>query len=149
MLSSFHYTLKTTSQTGGFVNAKVTYDVYFDAQRGIAYLVELQTPVNKLSHNLQTVWRAKIVNEMSGRRFEYDYLRRIYYQSRQTVQVESALYKLQEDLAKFLRTNRGTTTKDLTINTTRYPGYRLHTLTIWYDPEKFVPVRRENADRAT
>lgn len=147
MLNSSHYTLRTVSQTGDFVNAVVIYEVYFDIQQGIAYDVELQTPVNNLSRNLQTVWRARIVNEMSGRRLEYDYLRRIYYQTPQTVQVESALYKLQEDLVKFLRTNRGTAVQDLNVNGKRYQGHRLNTLTIWYDPEKFVPIRRENTDR--
>lgn len=147
MLNSFHYTLKTSSQTGDFINAVVTYEVYFDIKQGIAYQVELQAPKNKLSRSLETVWRAKIVNVMSGRRVEYDYLRRIYYQTPQTVQVESALYKLQEDLVKFLRTSRGTAVEDLNVNGKQYQGYRLNTLTIWYDPQRLVPFRRENSDR--
>jgi hypothetical protein len=147
MLNSFHYTLKTSSQTGDFINAVVNYEVYFDIKRGIAYQVELQAPVNKLSRSLETAWRAKVVNDMSGRRVEYDYLRRLYYQTPQTVQVESALYKLQEDLVKFLRTSRGTAVEDLNISGKQYQGYRLNTLTIWYDPQRLVPVRRENSDR--
>lgn len=147
MLNSFHYTLRTTSRTGDFVNAAVVYEVFFDVRQGISYQVELQTPVNRLSRQLQTVWRAKIVNDLNGRRLEYDYLRRIYYQTPQTIQVESALFKLTEDLIKFLRSSQGTAVQDLNIGGKIYQGYRLNTLTIWYDPEQFVPIRRENADR--
>lgn len=147
MLNSFHYTLKTSSLTGDFINAVVTYEVYFDIKRGIAYQVELQTPVNRLSRSLETVWRAKIVNDMRGYRVEYDVLRRIYYQTPQTIQVESALVKLQEDLVKFLRTDQGTVVGDLNIDRKQYHGYRLNTLTIWFDPERFIPIRRENTDR--
>ncbi len=147
MLNTFHYTLRTSSQTGGFINAAVRYDVYYDMNRGISYYVELQAPLNETSRSLQTVWRARIVNEARDRRLEYDELQRIYYQTRQTIQVESALYKLQEDLMEFLRTNQGIPVDDLNMDGKQYPGYRLNTLTIWYDPENFVPIRRENLDR--
>jgi hypothetical protein len=147
MLNSFHYKMRTVSQTGDFINATVNYDVYFDTGQGIAYEVELQEPVNNLSRQLQMVWHARIVNLRDGRRLEYDYLQRIYYQTRQTVQVESAFFKLQEDLLKFLRSSQGTAVGDLTIQGKQYPGYRLNTLTIWFDPENFVPIRRENVDR--
>ncbi|HEX3044860.1 MAG TPA: hypothetical protein VHY08_08890 [Bacillota bacterium] len=147
MLNSFHYKLRTVSQTGDFINAMVSYDVYFDIGRGIAYEVELQAPVSNLSREMRTAWHAKIVNPIDGHRLEYDYLQKIYYQSRQTVQVEAAFYRLEEDLLKFLRSGQGTAVGDITINGKTYPGYRLNTLTIWFDPENFVPVRRENMDR--
>ena len=147
MLNSFHYTLRTSSRTGDFINAAVTYEVYFDVRQGISYQVELQAPVSRLSRQLETVWRAKIVNDMICQRLEYDELRRIYYQTPQTIQVESALFKLQEDLIQFLRTGQGRTVQDLNIGGKQYPGYQLNTLTIWYDPERFLPVRRENMDR--
>ncbi|MCL6591014.1 MAG: hypothetical protein K6U80_13800 [Firmicutes bacterium] len=147
MLNSFHYKLRTVSQTAGFINAIVCYDVYFDTRQGIAYEVELQAPVNNLSRELRTAWLARVVNLNDGLRREYDFLQRIYYQSRQTVQVESALYQLQEDLAKFLRSNQGITVPDLTINGRQYPGYRVNNLTIWFDPKQYIPIRRENFDR--
>lgn len=147
MINSFHYKLRTASRTGDFINATVNYDVYFDTGQGIAYEVELQAPVNNLSRELKTAWHARIVNPPGGRRLEYDYLQRIYYQTRQTIEVESAFFKLQEDLLKFLRSSQGTAVGDLTIQGKRYPGYRLNSLTIWFDPENFVPVRRENNDR--
>lgn len=148
MLTSVQYTLLTTSTTGSFVNARVRYDVKYDNIRGIAYNVELQSPVSPIDRQLQIVWKASIVNLIAGDlRLEYDILKRIYYQSRQTIKVESALYQLQEDLTMFLQTTNKTQVADIVIQDRRYPGYRLHTLTIWYDPELNLPVRRLNQDR--
>lgn len=147
MPNTFHYTLRTSSRTGDFINAVVTYEVFYDVRQGIAYRVELQAPASRLSRELRPVWRAKIVNDINGRRLEYDELRRIYYQTPQTIQVESALYKLREDLLKFLWSSQGRVVQDLNIDGKQYLGYRLNTLTIWYDPEQFIPIRRENTDR--
>ncbi|HYH01769.1 MAG TPA: hypothetical protein VEC37_01580, partial [Bacillota bacterium] len=145
MLNTVHYTLRTTSVTGQMVNAIVTYDVYFDQGRGIAYDVELQARMDEMT-DLQRAWRAKIVNQNEGRRQEYDCLQRIYYQTMQTIKVESALINLQEDLQKFLQTS-AVPVSDTMVGTIGYPGRRLHTLTIWYDPQRNLPIRRENRDR--
>ena len=102
MLSSVHYQLKTTSQTENMVNAIVTYDVYYDINQGIAYEVELKAPATDIVGETPTIWHAKIVNDQMEKRLEYDLLQRIYYQTKQTIKVESALYNLQDDLRKFL-----------------------------------------------
>lgn len=147
MLNTVHYTLRTSSTTGGFINAVVTYEVNYDRNRGIAYQVELQAPPTPLSRNPETVWRARILNTVDERRLEYDMLQRIYYQTRQTVRVESALYKLQEDLRKFLESENVVEVASFTVAGRQYPGYRLNTLTIWYDPAQNLPIRRQNLDR--
>lgn len=147
MLNTVHYTLKTVSSTNGLPNAEVTYDVYYDAVVGIAYQVELKAPPTGFSRELETVWRAKIVNEIGELRLEYDLGKKIYYQTKQTIQVESPLYNLQEDVRKFLESARVTPVEDLTITGKTYPGFKLNTLTIWIDPEQFLPVRRVNLDR--
>lgn len=147
MLNTVHYTLRTGSATGDFINAAVTYDVYYDRERGIAYQVELQAPVTELSRDLETVWRANILNTNDDRRFEYDILQRIYYQTRQTVRVERSLYNLQEDLRKFLENEAAVQVGSFIIEGREYPGYRINTLTIWYDPDQYLPVRRQNLDR--
>lgn len=147
MLNTVHYTMRTTSATGDFINAVVTYDVYYDQTRGIAYQVELQAPRTELSRDLETVWRANILNTNDERRLEYDILQRIYYQTRQTMRVERALYNLQEDLKKFLESEGVVEVASFTIEGKVYPGYRLNTLTIWYDPIQYLPIRRQNLDR--
>lgn len=147
MLNTVHYTLRTSSATGDFINAVVTYDVYYDRERGIAYQVELQAPVTELSRDLETAWRANILNDNDDRRFEYDILQRIYYQTRQTIRVERSLYNLQEDLRKFLENEAAVQVGSLIIEGREYPGYRINTLTIWYDPDQYLPVRRQNLDR--
>lgn len=147
MLNTVEYTLRTSSTTGDFINAVVTYEVSFDRNRGIAYQVELQAPTTELSRDLETVWQAEILNTNDERRLEYDILQRIYYQTRQTVRVERALYNLQEDLEKFLESPGAEEVASFTINGRQYPGYRLNTLTIWYDPAQYLPVRRQNLDR--
>jgi hypothetical protein len=146
MINTVHYTLRTTSYTGSRINAVVTYEVYFDRGRGVAYDVELQTPATGTT-NLQQMWRAKIVNLNEGRRWEYDYLKRIYYQTAQTVKVENALINLQEDLTKFIRRDKAVPVPEVARGQVRYPGKRLATLTIWYDTQNYLPVRRENRDR--
>lgn len=147
MLNTVHYTLRTSSATGDFINAAVTYDVYYDRERGIAYQVELQAPVTELSRDLETAWRANILNDNDDRRFEYDILQRIYYQTRQTIRVERSLYNLREDLRKFLENEAAVQVGSLIIEGREYPGYRINTLTIWYDPDQYLPVRRQNLDR--
>lgn len=147
VLNTVHYRLRTTSLTGQFTNAITTYDVYYDNAIGIAYEVELQAPVSPLSLTVQPVWRARIVNEVGGRRFEYDQLQRIYYQTNQTIRVESSLYNLQADLMQFLNSSQLVAVEDRVIGGRSYPGYRLNTLTIWYDPVQYLPVFRENLDR--
>lgn len=147
MLTTVHYTLRTTSITGQMTNGIVTYEVYFDRARGIAYDVELQGLLGASVPNQQQAWRAKIVNQNEGRRQEYDCLKRIYYQTLQTVKVESALYNLQEDLMKFLQSSEAVSVSDTTVGNVRYPGKRLNTLTIWYDPQQNLPIRRENRER--
>jgi len=147
VLDSVHYTLRTTSQTGSFVNTAVTYEVYFDRSRGIAYSVNLEAPPNELSNQLEPVWQAKIVNDRQGLRLEYDILQKIYYQTPQTMEVESALFKLQEDLFMFLQSSETVPVPDITKSGQNYPGSRLNTLTIWYDPVRFLPIQRVNEDR--
>lgn len=147
MLSFVHYTLRTTSITNTLVNAVVTYDVYYDATRGLAYQVELQTPLNGADTQFETAWQARIVYDLNQRRLEYDLLQRIYYQTRQTMRVERAMYNLQEDLMKFLSSSRLHPAEELTREGRRYPGFTLYTLTIWFDPVHNLPVRRENRDR--
>ena len=147
MLNTVEYTLRTSSTTGDFINAVVTYEVSYDSNRGIAYQVELQAPTTELSRDLETVWQARILNTNDERRLEYDIRQRIYYQTRQTVRVERALYNLQEDLRKFLESPGAEEVASFTINGRQNPGYRLNTLTIWYDPVQYLPVRRENMDR--
>lgn len=147
MLNTVHYTLRTSSATGDFINAVVTYDVYYDRERGIAYQVELQAPVTELSRDLETAWRANILNNNDDRRFEYDILQRIYYQTRQTIRVERSLYNLREDLRKFLENEAIVQVGSFIMEGREYPGYRLNTLTIWYDPDQYLPVRRQNLDR--
>jgi len=129
VLDSVHYTLRTTSQTGSFVNTAVTYEVYFDRSRGIAYSVNLEAPPNELSNQLEPVWQAKIVNDRQGLRLEYDILQKIYYQTPQTMEVESALFKLQEDLFMFLQSSETVPVPDITKSGQNYPGSRLNTLT--------------------
>ena len=147
MLNTVEYTLRTSSTTGDFINAVVTYEVSFDSNRGIAYQVELQAPITELSRSLETVWQARILNTNDERRLEYDILQRIYYQTRQTIRVESSFYNLQEDLREFLESAGAEEVASFTINGRQYPGYRLNTLTIWYDPVQYLPVRRQNMDR--
>lgn len=147
MLNTVHYTLRTTSATGDFINAVVAYEVYYDRNRGIAYRAELEAPPTELSRELETVWLANILNTKDDRRLEYDILQRIYYQTRQTINVERALYRLQEDLLKFLESENKVEVGAFTIEGRQYPGYRLNTLTIWYDPVRYLPVRRLNVDR--
>jgi hypothetical protein len=147
MISTVHYTLRTTSLTGNRINAVVTYDVYYDRAQGIAYEVELQAHPEANAPNLERMWQAKIVNLNEGRRLEYDYLKRIYYQTAQTIKVESALINLQEDLTKFLRRDKAVPVQELSSGNVRYPGKRIATLTIWYDSKNFLPLRRENRER--
>jgi len=129
------------------VNAVVTYDVYYDRSRGIAYDVKLQGFIRENTPEQEWIWRAKIVNQNEGRRQEYDYLKRIYYQTPQTVKVERALYNLQEDLTKFLQNSAAVPEADTVVGGVSYPGKRLYTLSIWYDPQRNLPIRRENRDR--
>ncbi|HEY8463180.1 MAG TPA: hypothetical protein VIM29_04040 [Bacillota bacterium] len=147
MLNTVHYTLRTTSLTGEMVNAVVTYDVYYDRSRGIAYDVKLQGFIRENTPEQEWIWQAKIVNQNEGRRQEYDYLKRIYYQTPQTVKVERALYNLQEDLTKFLQNSAAVPEADTVVGGVSYPGKRLYTLSIWYDPQRNLPIRRENRDR--
>ncbi|HEY8344970.1 MAG TPA: hypothetical protein VIL66_07250 [Bacillota bacterium] len=147
MLSSVHYTLRTTSLTNTLVNAVVTYDVYYDAARGLAYQVELQTPLNGADNQFETAWQARIVYDLKHKRLEYDLLQRIYYQTRQTIRVERAMYNLQEDLLSFLSSSRLYPAEEFTREGRNYPGFTLYTLTIWFDPVHNLPVRRENRDR--
>lgn len=147
MLNTVHYTLRTVSSTAGLVNADVTYDVFYDLAKGIAYEVELKVPMTEGAVDLQTVWHARIFNDAAGIRLEYDQLQRIYYQTCQEVGVESALFKLGEDLRKFFMSGQVSVVEPLAIGGSSYPGYRLNTLTIWIDPERYLPVRRENLDR--
>lgn len=171
MFNTMHYTLRTTSMTGTLTNAVATYDVFFDAARGIAYEVVLQAPPIFIEEAAQlppaseaaqavaglpatgiapqpllTWWNAKIVQYVGDKRLEYDMLKRIYYQTRQTIQVESALFKLQEDVTKFLEAG-ATRVEPFVSGGVSYPGYRLYTLTIWIDPQTRLPVRRVNMDR--
>lgn len=146
MLNSVHYTLRTTSVTGNLVNAAVTYDVYFDRNKGIAYHVNLEAATPE-STQLRQAWEARIVNQTSGLRLEYDYLKRIYYQTQQTMKVESALFNLEEDLTKFLKSSKAVPVEDTVIDGKKYPGSKLYTLTIWYDPVQMLPVKRINLDR--
>ncbi|MGD8401614.1 MAG: hypothetical protein PVH64_11900 [Bacillota bacterium] len=147
MINTVHYSLRTASFTGNRLNAVVTYEVYYDRARGIVYNVGLQAYPREGAANLELIWQAKIVNLNEGRRLEYDFLKRIYYQTAQTVKVESALINLQEDLTKFVRCNQAKPVKELDSAGIRYPGKRLATLTIWYDAQQFLPVRRENRER--
>ncbi len=147
MLNTVHYTLKTTSlQAGRLVNALVTYDVYFDVNRGIAYEVQLQAPPEELSEQLVLMWNARIFNDLGMKRLEYDILQRIYYQTRQTIKVESELYKLQEDLIKFLEADSLDPVDDFELGGRLYPGFKLYTLTIWYDPDTMLPIHRINQE---
>jgi hypothetical protein len=147
MFNTVHYTLRTTSLTLRRVNAVVTYDVFYDGAWGIAYDAELHAPPEETVTELQLMWRAKIVNQNEGMRLEYDCLKRIYYRTLQTIKVESALYNLKEDLTKFLNSAAAVPIDPMTIGNIPYPGKRLYTLTIWYDPERNLPMRRENRDR--
>jgi hypothetical protein len=147
MIGAVHYILRTTSFTRRRINAVVTYDVYYDGARGIAYDAELYAPPEETVREPQLLWRAKIVNQIDGRRQEYDYLKRIYYQTLQTIKVESALYQLEEDLGKLINNAAAVPVESMTIGNIAYPGRRLYTLTVWYDPERNLPVRRENRDR--
>jgi hypothetical protein len=147
MINTVHYTLKTTSFTSNHINAAVTYEVYYDRAQGIAYHVELREYLREGSVNPQLRWQAKIVNSNEGRRLEYDYLKRIYYRTAQTVKVESALINLQEDVTKFVRRNQAVPVRELDNAGIRYPGKRLATLTIWYDAQQFLPIRRENREQ--
>mgnify|MGYP001204851216 FL=1 len=146
MLNTVHYTLRTVSSTEGLVNAEVTYDVFYDRARGIAYEVQLKAPVEE-TMVLQTVWHARILNDTGGIRREYDELQRIYYQTCQTMEVESALFKLGEDLRKIFLSEQVVMVEPLVIGGNSYPGYQLDTLTIWVDSQRYLPVRRENRDR--
>ncbi len=147
MPNSVHYILRTTSLTNNTVNAEVIYDVYYSTSQGIAYQVELKVPAAELGGQLSTVWYAKIVNDTRERRFEYDILKKIYYQTRQTIMVEAALYNLEKDLKKFLASNKLKPAQDQVISGSAFPGKTLNTLTIWYDPARSLPVRRVNQDR--
>ena len=98
---------------------------------------------------LQTVWHARIPNDTGGIRREYDELQRIYYQTCQTMEVESALFKLGEDLRKIFLSEQVVMVEPLVIGGNSYPGYQLDTLTIWVDSQRYLPVRRENRDRET
>jgi hypothetical protein len=147
MINTAHYTLRTTSLTSNRLNALVSYEVHYDRSQGIAYEVELQARPEANAAKLERMWRAKIVNRNEGRRQEYDMLKRIYYQTAQTVKVEAALTNLQEDLTKFLRRPAALPAQELAIGNIRYPGKRIATLTIWYDPKHFLPIRRENRER--
>jgi hypothetical protein len=146
MINTVHYTLRTTSYTDSRINAVVTYEVYYDRAQGVAYDVELLAPLEGVG-KLRQMWRAKIVNLNDGRRLEYDYLKRFYYQTAQTVEAENALINLQEDLTKFLRRDKAVPVREVARGEMRFPGKRLHTLTIWYDAQNFLPVRRDNRDR--
>lgn len=95
---------------------------------------------------LRTVWHARIVNYVGQKRLEYDIIKKIYYQSRQTIRVESALFNLQEDIRKFLAANP-TPVAPMSYGEKTFPGYKLFTLTIWIDPDWMIPVRRVNRDR--
>jgi hypothetical protein len=147
LLRSVQYTLRTESLTNELLNAEVTYHVTYDQSFGIAYEVVLRTPSTGPGSPVETDWHAKIVNRMSQERFEYDLLQRIYYRTRQTIRVESALYQLQEDLQKFLNSEGLETAEPITMNGRTIPGGRLNTLTIWYDPDNLLPLRRVNLDR--
>ncbi len=147
MLNQVHYRLKTTSVTGTLINAVATYDVYYAADQGIAYEVELQVPETMGSNQLRTAWRAKIFNDSNEKRLEYDILQKIYYQTRQTIQVESALYDLQTDLQKFLEAPNGMRIGETPLAGGAFPGFRVNTLTIWYDAAWKLPLRRINLDR--
>ena len=146
MLNSVSYSLKTTSVTDKQLNLEVDYQVYYDANWGIAYEVELKTPTGA-GQKLETAWHAKVVNYRDGKRLEYDILKKIYYQSRQTMEVEGALYRLQEDLKQFMKGPGTAPVQDANIGGAAYPGYHLFSLTIWMDPVRYLPLRRINLDR--
>lgn len=95
---------------------------------------------------LRTIWHARVVNYVGQKRLEYDIIKKIYYQSRQTIKVESALFNLQEDIRKFLAANP-TPVAAMNYGGKTFPGYKLFTLTIWIDPDWMIPVRRVNEDR--
>lgn len=147
MINTIHYVLKTVSTTGELVNASVMYDVYYDRTRGISYEVDLEGIAEENGTALERLWKARIVNQIDGLRLEYDYLKRFFYQSAQTIKVESALTDLQEDLEMFLQSSGGAAVANYTIENRSYPGKKLNTLTIWYDPDRMLPIRRENLDR--
>lgn len=52
-----------------------------------------------------------------------------------------------EDLRKFLVSEGTVQVGSFTIEGREYPGFRLNTLTIWYDPDQYLPVFRQNMDR--
>ncbi|HEX2955005.1 MAG TPA: hypothetical protein VHR47_13625 [Bacillota bacterium] len=147
MLHTVQYTLRTESLTNELLNAEVTYDVAYDENVGIAYEVVLRSPSGGPESPVETNWHAKIVNRNNEERLEYDLIKRFYYRTRQTIQVESALFKLQEDLEKFLNSQGVSVAEPITIQGRTIPGRRLNTLTIWYDPDNILPLRRENLDR--
>lgn len=147
MLQSVQYTLRTQSLTNELLNAEATYDVSYDSSQGIAYDVVLRSPSAGADSELVTEWHARIVNRINQERLEYDLIKKIYYRSRQTILVESALFKLQEDLLKFLGAEGTTGAESIQINGQSYPGFRQNTLTIWIDPVNFLPMHRENLDR--
>lgn len=174
MINRMHYTLRTISMSGTLVNAVTNYDIYFDSAIGIAYEIRLEAPeivVNQppspptgpesavglagglpetvapiLPMPLITWWHARIVNYVGQQRLEYDLIKKIYYQTRQIIDVERPLYNLQDDIRKFLAANP-TPVEPIMVNGRSYPGYQLHTLTIWIDPVNMIPMRRLNRDR--
>lgn len=146
-MSNIHYSLETRSYSGELINLLVTYDVYYDSDKGISYEAELLAPPDETSQELVTVWRTKIFNDIGGKRLEYDYLQRIYYQTNQTIEVEKALYNLREDVSRFLDSDKLQPVADQTLGGKSYPGYNLYTLTIWYDPDTYLPVKRINQAR--
>lgn len=143
-MANIHYSLETRSYSGELINLLVTYDVYYDSTKGISYEVELLAPPDETSPELVTRWRAKIFNDIGLKRLEYDYLQRIYYRSSQTIEVEKALYNLREDVSKFLDSDKLQPVEDQVLGGKSYPGYNLYTLTIWYDPDTYLPVKRIN-----
>lgn len=172
MINRMNYTLRTISMSGVFINAITTFNVFYDSSIGIAYEVRLEAPEFPFDQaapttpivegaigtatgvaqtpipptQLLTWWQAKIVNYVEPRRLEYDLLKRIYYQTRQIIDVERPLYNLQEDIRQFLAANP-VPVEPIVIDGQRYPGYQLYTLTIWIDPVNMIPVRRLNRDR--
>ncbi|MCK4259301.1 MAG: hypothetical protein KAX49_10010 [Halanaerobiales bacterium] len=148
-MKSVHYTLKTTSTTATLINLEVTYDVYYDEEKGIAYEVKLKAPpeIPSVTPELETVWHAKIFNGIGQKRLEYDIRKRIFYRTKQTMEVESALYKLQEDVQKFLDSDGLLPVSAVQIGDKLAEGYKLFTLTIWYDSETYLPLKRVNEER--
>ena len=104
------------------------------------------TEMGILPMQLSTIWRARIVNYIGQLRLEYDILKRIFYRTRQIIDVESPLYQLQEDIRKFLAA-APQPVEPMSYGGKTYPGYRLNTLTIWIDPDWLIPIRRVNNDR--